>query len=69
MRRSYILLGLCALVVITAGIMFSVSPDMGERYATMQREVELSAGVKDIAMAVIALAIAGYIGWHFMKRD
>lgn len=68
MRASYLIIGLCVLLVVVSAVVLN-DPDTASRYAEMRRSVELSAGTKDVVMALIALAIAGYLGWHFLKRD
>jgi hypothetical protein len=68
MRTSYVIIGLCALVAVVSAVVLS-DPEAASRYAEMRRSVELSAGAKDVVMALIALAIGGYLGWHFLKRD
>ena len=68
MGRNYLIIGLCILLVVVGAFALS-DPDAASRYAEMRRSVELSAGTKDVVMALIALAIGGYLGWHFLKRD
>jgi succinate dehydrogenase hydrophobic anchor subunit len=68
MRASYVIIALCVLVVVVSAVVLN-DPDTATRYAEMRRSVELSPGAKDVVMALIALAIGGYLGWHFLKRD
>jgi hypothetical protein len=68
MRASYVILGLCVLLVVVGAFALN-DPDAASRYAEMRRSVTLSPDTQDVVMTLIALGIGGYLGWHLLKRD
>ncbi|ALK08646.1 hypothetical protein [Blastochloris viridis] len=68
MGRNYIILGLCALLVVVSAFAFS-DPETASRYYEMRRSVTLSEDVQTVVMALLVAGIGGYLAWHYLKRD
>jgi hypothetical protein len=68
MRTNYILLGLVTLSAIIGIYVTTSSPDQAGELARVQRDVAFTGEGRELAMIVVALGLAGFIGYLTMTR-
>jgi len=66
-KSRWIWVGVLAVFAIASAYLMS-NPELSQRYEQAQRGAALSSDTKEIITAVIAVAIAAYVGWFFLFR-
>ncbi len=68
MRTSYLILGLAALSIVIGLYMTTANPEQAGELARVQREMAFSGEGRDAALLVLALGLAGFIGYLTLTR-
>ncbi len=68
MRTTYIILGLATLSIVIGLYMTTSNPDHAGELARAQRDAAFSGAGREMALIVLALGLAGLIGYLTMTR-
>ncbi|KAA2236177.1 hypothetical protein [Salinarimonas soli] len=67
MRTTTIILGLATLTLVI-GLYVSGSPEQGEKLARMQQDIAFKGEGREMALLVLALGLAAFIGYLTVSR-
>ncbi len=66
-RTSWIILGLITLTAVI-GLTMSGDPEQAARMEQMQRDAAFSGSTRDLVLLLLAIGLAGFIGYLALTR-